>query len=115
MMNCILLKSDHTVTNHGVNQHTKNSTQWFRANGFYPGSLTTIRRKRSRKVNYNQIEGDLAHCSIFDMNNNVLLLNEAVINGGRYKLLRFGDVIFLDDEGFFRILFQNSLFITYKK
>ena len=45
---------------------------------------------------YNQMEGDLAHCSIFDINNNALLLNEAVINGGTYKLLRFGDIIFLD-------------------
>ena len=45
------------------------------------------------------MEGYLAHCSIFDMKNNVLLLNEAVINGGTYKLLRFGEVIFLDDEG----------------
>ena len=95
MIICILLKSDYSVTNYGVNRNTKNSTQWFRANGFNTG-LTTIKRKGSRKVNYNQIDGDLAHCSIFDMNNNVLLLNEAVINGGTYKLLRFGDVIFLD-------------------
>ena len=66
--------------------------QWFRR------GLTSIRRKGSRKVyyRYNQMEGDLAHCSIFDINNNALLLNEAVINGGTYKLLRFGDVIFLD-------------------
>ena len=98
MIICILLKSDYSVTNHGVNQNTGNSTQWFQANGFTTG-LTTIKRKGSRKVNYNQIDGDLAHCSIFDMNNNVLLLNEAVINGGTYKLLRFGDVIFLDDQG----------------
>ena len=109
-----MLKSDHIVTNHGMHQQTRNSTQWFRANGFYAGGLTSIRRKGSRKVYYNQMEGYLAHCSIFDMKNNVLLLNEAVINGGTYKLLRFGEVIFLDDEGFFWILFQNSLFITYK-
>ena len=103
MMICILLKSDHIVTNHGVNQHTKNSTQWFRANGFYPGSLTTIRRKRSRKVYYNQMEGDLAHCSIFDRNHNVLVLNEAVINGGTYKIIRFGDDIFLETQGIVHI------------
>ena len=98
-MICILLKSNHIVTNHGVNQHTENSTQWFRADGYYTGSLTSIGRRRSRKVYYNQIEGDLAHCSIFDMNNNVLLLNEAVMNGARYKLLRFGEVIFLTEQG----------------
>ena len=45
------------------------------------------------------MEGDLAHCSIFDIRNNVLLLDEAVINGGIYKLLRFGEVIFLDEQG----------------
>ena len=78
-----------------MNQQSRNSTQWFRANGFNTG-LTSIRRKGSRKVDYNQIEGDLAHCSVFDMNNNVLLLDEAVINGGTYKLLRYGEVIFLD-------------------
>jgi len=82
-----------------VNRQTRNSTHWFQANGFYSGSLTTIRRRGSRKVYYNQIEGDLAHCSIFDTNNNVLLLNEAVIDGGSYKLLRDGEVIFLDDQG----------------
>ena len=45
------------------------------------------------------MEGELAHCSIFDMKNNVLLLNEAVINGGIYNLLRFDEVIFLDEQG----------------
>ena len=35
------------------------------------------------------MEGDLAHCSIFDINNNALLLNEAVINGGTYKLIPY--------------------------
>ena len=84
-----------------MNRQTKNSTHWFQANGFYSGSLTTIRRRGSRKVYYNQIEGDLAHCSIFDMDNNVLIWSEAVINGGSYKLLRDGEVIFLDDQGSF--------------
>ena len=37
----------------------------------------------------------MAHCSIFDRNHNVLVLNEAVIIGGTYKLIRFGDDIFL--------------------
>ena len=78
-----------------MNQQSSNSTQWFRANGFITG-LTSIRRKRSRKIFYNQIEGDLALFSAFDMNNNVLLLNEAVVNGGKYQLSRFGEVIFLD-------------------
>ena len=59
------------------------------------------------------MEGYLAHCSIFDMKNNVLL-NEAVINGGTYKLLRFGEVIFLDDEGFFWDSFKMDFFIIYK-
>ena len=36
------------------------------------------------------------------MKNNVLLLNEAVINGGTYKLLRFGEIIYLkEDQGIF--------------
>ena len=99
MMICILLKSDHIVTNHGVNQQTENSTHWFQANGFSTSGLTSIRRTRSRKIYYNQIEGDLAHCSIFDMKNHVLLLNEAVMNGRTYKLIRIGEVIFLDDQG----------------
>ena len=48
----------------------QNSTEWFRAIGFYGGALTTIRNKSIRTVHYDQIEGDLAHCSVFDMDNN---------------------------------------------
>ena len=101
---------DHGVESTGqytVDQQTRNSTQWFRGKGFHAGSLTTIRRKGSRKVYYvecvsHQIEVDLAHCSIYDMNNDVLILNEAVTNGGTYKLLRFGEIIFLEeDQGIF--------------
>ena len=93
-------KSNHIVTNHGVNrQMSKNSTEWFRANGFYGGALTTMRRKSIRTVYYNQIDGDMAHCSVFDMHNNVLILDEAVINGGRYKIVRYGEYIFLDNQG----------------
>ena len=99
-----LYTNDHGY-DHSVNSHTRNSTPWFRADGFHAGSLTTIRRKGSRKVYYmesRQIEGDLAHCSIYDMANNVLVLNEAVINGGTYKLSRFEEIIFLEeDQGFY--------------
>ena len=93
---------------HGVDSHTRNSTQWFRGDGFHAGSLTTIRRKESRKVYYmecvsHQNEGDLAHCSVYDTANDVFLLNEAVINGGTYKLSRFGEIIFLEeDQGFYK-------------
>ena len=88
------------MTNLGVHRQIKeNSTEWFRANGFYAGALTTIRQKSIRTVHYDQIEGDLAHCSIFDMDNNALVLNEAVINGETYKLLRYGNYIFLDNQG----------------
>ena len=102
---------DHGVESTGqytVDQQTGNSTQWFRANGFHAGSLTTIRRKESRKVYYmecvsHQNEGDLAHCSVYDTANDVFLLNEAVINGGTYKLSRFGEIIFLEeDQGFYK-------------
>ena len=97
---------DHMVESTGqftVDQQTINSTQWFRGDGFH-ASLTTIRRKRSRKVYYmDQSEGDLAHCSVYDMNNDVIVLNEAVINGGTYKLSRFGDIIFLEEnKGFYK-------------
>ena len=87
----ISVKSDHIVTNHGVN-----GQEWFRGNGFFSGSLTTIRPKSSRKLHYNQIEGDFAHCTVLDMNNDVLILNEAVTNGESYKIQRYGEVIFLD-------------------
>ena len=60
-------------------------------------------RKKTKPVHYNQIEGDMAHCSIFDRNHNVLVLNEAVINGGTYKLIRFGDDIFLETQGIVHI------------
>ena len=108
---------DHGVESTGqytVDQQTRNSTQWFRGKGFHAGSLTTIRRKRSRKVYYmDQSEGDLAHCSVYDMNNDVIVLNEAVINGGTYKLLRFGENIFLEeDQGIFISLnYKRSKFI----
>ena len=73
--------------------------EWFRANGFYGGAMTTMRQKSIRTVYYNQIEGDLAHCSVFDMHNNILILDEAVINGGRYKISRYGEYIYLDNQG----------------
>ena len=58
------------MTNLGVHRQIKeNSTEWFQANGFYGGALTTLRQKSIRTVHYDQIEGDLAHCSIFDMDN----------------------------------------------
>ena len=76
-----------------------NSTEWFRANGFHNTALTTIRRKRTRTIYYNQIYGDLAHCSIFDRNHNALILDESVIDGGRYELTSFGQDIFLDSQG----------------
>ena len=84
------------VINHGVNRMTKHSTGWFRANGFYTGGLTTIKPKSSRTIYFDLIEGDLAHCSVFDLQNTALVRDETVINGGIYKLLRFGKVIFLD-------------------
>ena len=77
----------------------QNSTEWFRANGFFDGAMTTIRPKSIRTVHYDQIEGDLAHCSIFDIDNNALILNEAVINGETYKLLHYGNYTFLDNRG----------------
>ena len=77
---------------------SQDSTEWFRANGFYGGAMTTMRQKSIRTVYYNQIEGDLAHCSVFDMHNNILILDEAVINGGRYKISRYGEYIFLDNQ-----------------
>ena len=76
-----------------------NSAEWFQANGFFDSALTTIIRKKTKTVYYNQIEGDMAHCSIFDRNHNVLVLNEAVINGGTYKLIRIGEDIFLETQG----------------
>ena len=102
--NCIIIfaesqKSNHIVTNHGVNRKSLNDTEWFRANSFFNGGLTTIRSKSNRTVYYNQIQGDLAHSSIFDENNYSLLMNEVVINGGIYRLTRSGDSIFLDEQG----------------
>ena len=89
-------KTDHIVTNHGVEGQSKNVTYGFRGNGFFSGSQTTIRRRSTRKIHYNQIEGGLAHCSIYDGNNNLLILNESVLNGEAYKLIRFGEHIFLE-------------------
>ena len=45
------------------------------------------------------MEGDLAHCTIFDLNDNVLVLNEAVTNGGTYQLIRIDDIVFLGEQG----------------
>ena len=74
----ISVKSDHIVTNHGVS-----GQEWFRGNGFFGGSLTTIRPKSSRKVHYNQIEGDIAHCTVLDIKNDVhhsktIILNQSI-------------------------------------
>ena len=73
-------KSNHIITNHVV----------------FNGGLTTIRRKRTQKVHYNQIEGVLAYCTVFDENNNGLILDESVLNGGIYQLYRFGEHVFLE-------------------
>ena len=40
----------------------------------------------------------MAHCAVMDLDNNALLMDEAVRNGETYKLMRFGDVIFLDSK-----------------
>ena len=80
-----------------MNRQTRqNSTEWFQANGFHNSALTTIRRKSTRRIYYDQIEGDMAHCSIFDMDNNALILDEAVENGRRYKLSRYGEYYHLE-------------------
>ena len=89
-------KSNHIITNHVVNRQSNNTTFGLHGNGFFNDGLTTIRRKRTRKVPYNQIEGGLAHCTIFDKNNNRLISDESVINGGLYQLVRFGEHVFLE-------------------
>ena len=38
----------------------------------------------------------MAHCSIFDMDNNALILDEAVENGRSYKLSRYGEYYHLE-------------------
>ena len=91
-------KSNHIVTNHVVNGQSNNTTFGLHGNGFFNGGLTTIRRKRTRKVPYNQIEGGLAHCTVFDKNNNRLISDESVLNGGIYQLLRCGEYVFLEAE-----------------
>ena len=92
------IKSDQEITSNGFTGSSKNGTEWFRGNGLYRGSLTTIRPKSSRKVHYNQINGEMAHCSVLDFNNHVLLMDEAVRNGATYKLMRYGEIIFLDSQ-----------------
>ena len=89
-------KSNHIVTNHVVNGQSNNTRFGLHGNGFFNGGLTTIRRKRTRKVPYNQIEGELAHCTVFDENNNRLISDETVLNGGIYQLFRFGEHVFLE-------------------
>ena len=64
----------------------------------FNGALTTIRRNRTGTVYYDQIDGELAHCSVLGRNYNILILNEAVVNGGSYKLTRYGEDIFLDTQ-----------------
>ena len=93
------------LTNHGVEGQSKNGTFGFRGTGFFSGSLTTIRPRITRKIRYNQIEGGLAHCSIYDTNNNLLILNESVLNGEAYKLIRFGEHIILEPKGFSQNIF----------
>ena len=78
------------------------------SNRFFNG-WTTIRRKRTQKVHYNQIEGGLSHCTVFDKNNNQLILNESVLNGGIYKLFRFGEHVFLEPTELKRFYFSASL------
>ena len=89
-------KSNHIITNHVVNRQSNNTTFGLHGNGFFNDGLTTIRRNRTRKVPYNQIEGGLAHCTIFDKNNNRLISDESVMNEGIYQLIRFGEHVFLE-------------------
>ena len=89
-------KSNHIITNHIVNGQSDNTTFGLHGNGFFNGGLTTIRRKRTQKVPYNQIEGELAHCTVIDENNNRLISDETVLNGGIYQLFRFGEHVFLE-------------------
>ena len=91
------LKSDHEITSHGFETGSStNDKEWFQGNGLYRGSLTTIRPKSSRKVYYNQIRGEMAHCVVLDLDNTALIRDEAVRNGETYKLMRYDGMIFLD-------------------
>ena len=96
-----IFKSNHIVTNHAVDGQSTNSSFGFRGNGFFNGGLTTIREKSSKKVYYNQIEGALAHCTVFDKNNNRLISDESVLIGEIYQLVRFGEHIFLEPKGLY--------------
>ena len=90
------LKSDHEITSHGFETGSStNDKEWFQGNGLYRGSLTTIRPKSSRKVHYNQIRGEMAHCVVLDLDNTALIRDEAVKNGETYKLMRYDGMIFL--------------------
>ena len=54
-----LTQSSHIITNHGVQnipESSKNIRNWFHGNGFNI-RFTTIRKKRQRKIKYNQVEG----------------------------------------------------------
>ena len=62
-------KTNHIITNHGLNGQSKNVTFGFRGNDFNEEGVTTIRPKRTRKVHFNPINGGLARCSIYDRNN----------------------------------------------
>ena len=61
--------------------------------------MTTIRSKHTRTVYNDQIGGQLGHCSVFDRNNNILILDETVINDGRYKIKRSSGDFFLITQG----------------
>jgi len=65
-------------------------------NRFHNSAMTTIRRKSTKRIYFDQIGGELAHCSIFDMDNNALILDESVQNGRKYKLYRYGDYYHLE-------------------
>ena len=84
-----------------MTEQSKNVTFGFRGNGFNEEGVTTIRPKRTRKVHFNQIDGGLARCSIYDRNNNRIIMNESVVNEKTYRLVRVGEYIFLEPKGLF--------------
>ena len=89
---CSCLKSSFAITAHGT--ATTNKTRQSYENHDFQGRLTTIEPRSSRQVEFNlpdMIGNDLVRCTIFDLENVVIIENETLRKGQTYKLKKLTD------------------------
>ena len=88
----VYIESFFIITAHGTT--VGNETRRIHENHEYQGGLTTIEPRSTRQVDFNlpEVNGnDLVRCTVFDLDNTVLIQNETLKKGQTYRLKKLTD------------------------